>query len=369
MAQLAGGTNVAIRMDELSVGDLFDGDVTSSSSTLLRIDLGEGYIDTFTGTGFSFNNDGEPIGGTITGISETLNGSTTFNVTGLSTSATQFYAFVPADNTGAALNLLFSGNDDMKGTAFNDLLDGFSGHDNLFGGAGSDTLYGGDGNDHLFGQSANGGSDGADFLSGEGGNDYLQGNAANDSLDGGDGSDRINGGADQDSIRGGAGNDSVNGNLGNDSIDGGSGNDSLRGGQGNDSILGGDGNDVISGDLGVDTLGGGAGTDYFVFSGNAALFTGAAADVISDFQDGIDRLQVGFAPAITLSGANQASFSAAAAAAQQLFDGHAGNAEVAALAIGSDTYLFYSGNGGGSVDSAIQLVGVNSATIGLSDFG
>jgi len=366
MAQVSGGS-VAIRMDQLSVGDLVDGDVLSKSSTQLRINLGDGYIDTFTGTGFSFNSNNEPTSGTITGISETLNGNVAFAVTGLSTSATQFFSFVASNDSAGALNLVFSGNDDMQGTAQNDLLVGFAGHDNIFGGDGADSLDGGSGNDHLYGQSANGGNDGNDLIFGGDGADYLQGNAGNDSLDGGAGSDRIQGGRDNDSIRGGTGNDSINGNLGNDTIDGGAENDSLRGGQGNDSILGGDGNDHIQGDLGADSLSGGAGTDIFIFGGGSAVFAGSTADVVTDFQDGVDVLSIGYAPAAVLTG-SAASFSAAATSAQQLFDGHAGTSEVAAIKVGSDTYIFYSSNNGATADSAAQLTGIDNSAIAAADF-
>jgi Ca2+-binding RTX toxin-like protein len=262
--------------------------------------------------------------------------------------------------TGNAKSNVITGNSSAN------TIDGGDGHDVIYGGDGADALIGGNGNDHLYGQSANGGPDGADSISGGSGSDYLQGNAGNDTLDGGDGSDRINGGANDDLITGGAGNDTVNGNLGNDTIDGGDGNNSLRGGQGNDSIVAGNGNDVISGDLGSDTLTGGGGTDIFVFSGQSSPV--ASPDRITDYTVGTDHLSLGFAPAAVLTGAAQASLSDAASAAQALFDGHAGNQEVAVLAVGSDSYVFYSSSGGATVDSAILLSGVSAGAISSSDF-
>lgn len=367
MAQISGGNSLGIRMDLVKIADLFDGDVITRSSSQLRIDIGSGYIESFTGTGFSFNSNGAPVAGTITGISETLNGAVSFTVTGLSTSAAQFYSFVPANDTQLALNLLFIGDDDMHGTALPDAMSGYAGHDNLFGGNGADTLLGGPGNDHIYGQSPNGGSDGNDILVGEGGSDYLQGNAGNDSIDGGDGSDRLQGGRDDDVLVGGTGNDSINGNLGNDSISGDADSDFLRGGQGNDTISGGSGNDQIQGDLGVDRLTGGSGADSFVFGGAAALFAGASADVVTDFQDGIDVLKVGYLPLVVLTGSS-ANFANAATLAQQLFDGHIGTSEAAAIKVGSDTFLFYSSNNGGSADSAVQLSGIDNSAITVADF-
>ena len=264
--------------------------------------------------------------------------------------------------------LTLGGSDNIQGfgNAAANLINGNAGHNLLQGGAGADTIYGGDGNDHIYGQSPSGGADGADMLYGGAGSDYIQGNAGNDTLDGGDGSDRINGGADNDLIYGGAGNDTINGNLGNDSIRGDAGNDSLRGGQGNDTLDGGDGDDVLSGDLGSDRLTGGAGSDLFVFSGVGSTI--AAPDVITDFQDGIDHLSIGFLPLVVLAGAAQSTVAAGAAAAQQLFDSYDGLNEAVSLKVGADTYLFYASNGGATVDSAINLGAVAPSLISTADF-
>ncbi|KKC27753.1 family 16 glycosylhydrolase [Sphingomonas sp. SRS2] len=248
----------------------------------------------------------------------------------------------------------------------NDVLTGDAGHNQIQGGAGADTIRGGAGNDHLFGQSPNGGTDAADMVYGEGGSDYIQGNAGNDTLDGGSGSDRINGGANDDLIYGGTENDSANGNLGNDMVYGEGGNDLLRGGQGNDMLSGGDGNDMLSGDLGVDQLTGGAGVDLFMFSGTGSPM--ATPDTVTDFQDGVDHLSIGYIPATVLTGAAQGSLSAASSLAQQLFDGFAGVGEIAAIKVGADTYLFYAGNGGVTADSAVNLGALDPALISVADF-
>jgi serralysin len=366
MATVVAGTNIALRLDQLDIANLVDGTFTTRTTSTAVIDIGGGYIETFTGVGFTYDAFGDPNGGTITGIQERLNGTTTFQVTGLNTSVVQFVDWALAGANATAFASMFSGNDNIIGSSQNDLFLGYGGHDNLFGGAGADAMSGGDGNDHIYGQSPNGGPDEGDYIEGNGGSDYIQGNAGDDILDGGDGSDRIQGGQGNDSLIGGTGNDTVNGNLGNDSIDGGSDNDSLRGGQGNDSIAGGSGNDVISGDLGTDTLSGGSGIDLFQFSGAGS--STSAPDRITDFTDGQDRIALGLLPASVLTGAAQASLSAASTFAQQLFNGNAGTSEVAAIAVGSDTYVFYSSNGGATVDSAIQLVGINPSIVTTSDF-
>ncbi len=261
-----------------------------------------------------------------------------------------------------------AGNDTISGSDQIDVISAGAGNDVVYGRGGQDELNGEAGNDHLYGQSANGGPDGADWIDGGDGSDYLQGNAGNDTLDGGAGSDRINGGADNDSIVGGLGNDAINGNLGADTISGGDGNDSIRGGQGDDLISGGNGDDAIAGDKGVDSMSGGAGSDSFRFDAGSAAISGTATDRITDYVHGTDHLGLGFAPAAVLTGASQASLASAQTAAQALFDGHGGDHEVAVLQVGSDSYLFWAGDGGNGVDSAVMLQGVASSNITIADF-
>jgi len=260
------------------------------------------------------------------------------------------------------------GNDTVTGSDQGDLIRAGAGNDVVYGRGGQDTLDGESGNDHIYGQSASGGSDGADAISGGDGSDYLQGNAGNDTLDGGAGSDRINGGADNDSIGGGLGNDIVNGNLGADTISGQDGNDTLRGGQGDDRISGDFGDDSIAGDKGVDTMSGGTGNDIFRFDAGSAAISGSSTDRITDYLHGTDHLALDFLPAIVLSGETQASLASAQSSAQALLDGHAGNHEIAAIQVGSDTYLFWGDGGGDTVNSAVLLQGVASSNITSADF-
>jgi len=365
MVSLTASGATALRMDRFNFDRLtdFDSVIVQKSSASLIIDV-DGLRYTFTGSGVRYNAFDEPTAGTITGLTISSGGTVLFQVGGFAIAAPTFYLSTYAPNS--PLPLIFAGNDNLTGSSANDLLIGYDGHDNLFGGDGADVMAGGNGNDHLYGQSANGGPDLADNLFGNGGNDYIQGNAGDDLLDGGDGSDRIQGGQGNDSIVGGIGNDTVNGNLGNDSIDGGADNDSLRGGQGNDSIAGGSGNDILSGDLGADTLSGGSGSDVFQFGAGGSTL--AAPDRIADFTDGADLIAIGLRPAIVLTGAAQSSLSAAATLAQQLFDANPGTGEVAAIAVGSDAYIFYAGSGGATVDAAIQLAGVSAAIVTTGDF-
>jgi Ca2+-binding RTX toxin-like protein len=188
------------------------------------------------------------------------------------------------------------GDDRISASDGNDIVFGGPGNDNIGGGLGNDTIDGGDGDDII------GGGFGADSITGGNGNDVVAGGADNDTLSGGDGNDSMSGSFGNDLIFGGAGNDDIGGGTGRDTIDAGAGDDRVGGGEGDDDISGGDGNDflagggrddIIDGGTGDDTINagagndvitGGAGADVFVFS---SFFDGEA-DVITDFEDGID---------------------------------------------------------------------------------
>lgn len=103
------------------------------------------------------------------------------------------------------------------------------------------------------------------------------GTAGRDEMDGGRGNDRLFGLA---------GNDEIDGGAGDDVLDGGDGADDLDGDAGNDSLYGGAGNDLLNGGAGDDLLMGGAGSDVFEF------YRGSGRDVIADFTNGIDRIEI-----------------------------------------------------------------------------
>ncbi len=175
-------------------------------------------------------------------------------------------------------------NDVLNGGSGKDVLNGLGGNDTLDGGSGDDTLNGGDGNDKLFG-----GSHGEDILNGGNGNDTLDGGSYNDILNGDAGDDILMGGV--------------------------SGEDILNGGAGNDILIGGDN---------ADRLTGGTGNDIFRYlaKGDTGLTSGTR-DVITDFVQGQDKIDLSaidantslFAPgdqAFTLLSKVGASFTGAA---------------------------------------------------------
>jgi len=381
VTNLTAAADIAINTDQFNVSGLLSGTTSNRTATGFDVDLGNGYGEHYTGTNLAFDGGGNLISGTLTGLSESYLTAPVFTMDQLSIDAATFVQWSnnsdSAAASAAAIAAIFGGNDSIVGSDKNDVLDGREGHDVIMGGAGADIIIGGEGNNHLYGQSSHGGPDGADSITAGAGMDYIQGNAGNDTLSGGGGPDRINGGANDDLISGGSGNDAINGNLGNDTIDAGDGNDTARGGKDNDQISGGTGNDSLSGDLGNDTLIGGAGydtltggdgTDVFKFAASDAHYAGAVSDVITDYTDGTDKIALGFTVNAVLTGTNPASLADAATYAQQLFDGHGGNGEVAALHVGSDTYLFFAGDGGATVDSVINLKAAAAASFDTTDF-
>ncbi|WP_422003463.1 beta strand repeat-containing protein [Roseovarius mucosus] len=192
------------------------------------------------------------------------------------------------------------GNDTVAGGDGDDVVNGDAGNDSLGGGLGNDTLNGGDGNDTMgggFGDDLLSGGTGADVVAGGAGNDTLDGGDGNDSISGSFGNDVINGGVGNDQIGGGAGRDTIDGGAGNDQIGGGEGDDDISGGAGNDFLAGGGRNDVIDGGTGNDTINGGAGNDIMTGGADADIFVFSAfvdgeLDVITDFEDGTDRLLI-----------------------------------------------------------------------------
>lgn len=137
------------------------------------------------------------------------------------------------------------------------------------------TIRGGSGNDQLIG------SDFRDILHGEDGNDILSGLDGDDILRGGAGDDHLDGNSGDDGLSGGSGNDTVKGNTGDDIVYAGSGNDSVRGGDGLDTLFGGADDDDVDGEGDVDQLAGGSGTG----SADAGdVVTGLAEEIDEAFQ-------------------------------------------------------------------------------------
>ena len=122
------------------------------------------------------------------------------------------------------------------------------------------------------------------------GNDILIGKTTDDTISGGTGDDAILGGDGDDRLLGDPGNDLLLGGPGADSLLGGMGNDTLFGIQGNDFISGGPGDDTLSGGPGQNILLGGTGSDIFVLRTGAATADRREADVLVEFEVGVDAI-------------------------------------------------------------------------------
>jgi serralysin len=99
--------------------------------------------------------------------------------------------------------------------------------------------------------------------------------------------------------------DTLNGAGGIDFLNGLGGNDKLVANGGNDFLDGGTGNDQLTGGVGADNLTGGAGVDRFIYTATNHS-TNAAPDIITDFLEGTDRIDLSAIDASSLFLGNQA---------------------------------------------------------------
>ena len=153
-------------------------------------------------------------------------------------------------------------------------------------GRGIDVIRAGNGADTILAGT------GDDSVSGGWGDDWIDAGEGRNMVWGVNGNDTIIGGSDADNIFGGLGRDLLSGGMGNDVIDGGDDADVIDGGFGRDRLSGGTGNDTIRAGAGADTVTGGAGADVFVFADAASIGMGVSRDTITDFEAGVDRIDL-----------------------------------------------------------------------------
>ncbi len=176
-----------------------------------------------------------------------------------------------------------SRSDRLTGTDADEQIYGFAGNDRISAGKGDDTVDGGSGNDYLDG--GRNGSVGDTVSYGSASSGVMVSLAERG----------------EQNTRG-AGKDKL---TGFENLTGSDFADRLTGDNKSNVITGGEGDDVIKGGLGVDTLIGGEGQDTFVFSsikdtGNSEV----ARDVIIDFQQGLDLIDLRAIDASTSSRGN-----------------------------------------------------------------
>ena len=269
-------------------------DFSIDTSTGVIVDLAQGYVDSTivsykTQAVFFENVTGTNFGDFISGDA----GSNLLSGLGGD----------DAIGGGDGNDVLYGGDgaDTLRGGTGNDFISGDAGQDKLEGGDGNDTMYGGDGTDFVYG------GNGDDYSLGGGGDDLMYGGAGDDKFFGLDGKDVIFGDDGNDVLGGGLDDDIVYGGAGNDTVSGDEGNDYLFGGAGRDTINGNAGADRLIGGLGKDFLTGGDGADTFVFTAlNESSFVRANSDHITDFQHGLDKIDVSAIDANIFRAGNQA---------------------------------------------------------------
>ena len=212
----------------------------------------------------------------------------------------------------------------LTGSAFNDTLEGNSGINVLAGGAGTDMLQGLGGADTLDGGA---GADTASYAASAAG--------VNVSLATGLGSD---GDAQGDTLA----------NI-----------ENLTGSALGDVLTGSSGANVLSGGGGADNLTGGGGSDKFLFT-DATDSTPSARDVITDFMQGVDIIDLSGVDANTSKAKDQAF----------AFGGQ--NSNVVANSVtwfesGGNTIVQADVNGNTTADLTIVLTGINH-NLSASDF-
>jgi hypothetical protein len=136
-------------------------------------------------------------------------------------------------------------------------------------------------------------------------------------------------------------------------------------------IVGMNGNDTLKGGGGADRLTGGAGNDVFSF-GAAADSTPTAADTITDFQHGVDKIDFTNIAGITASSGTPQWQGMLSATGSQTLNPHS----VAAMEVGGNTYVLANTSNAAetvtasdphAADMGIVLVGVHLG-LNASDF-
>lgn len=292
------------------------------------------------------------------------------------------------------------------GPADGSFLHGNMGADSIFGGSANDTLLGGQDNDRIVGNG------GMDYINGNLGDDDISmsflggtayGEAGMDTIFGAEGGESRLFGGDGDDVIHSRGPGVADGGAGDDNLYvRGSAHQTLLGGSGSDHLLssdsivareghhlrGGDGHDWLMSIHGGDTMWGDAGFDALVGStAKAVMFGGADHDlftqVVKDIssaakldeihdwttEDAVAFTKDRYAPPEQFRYANYAEtnatdYSGAVTVANSLMQN---GADVVAVQVGADTFVFADVSGDGQADAGVILVGVGLGSISDED--
>jgi hypothetical protein len=132
------------------------GDPLTATATTLSFTIGD-MLQTLTGS-FQLDGAGQPVGGTVTGWSQSEAGSLLplplVQIDGFAVSLGT-YLTAAAGQPDLFFRAALAGNDTFRGGGGPDTLHGYAGDDLLIGSAGNDILYGDEGNDTLQGGLGN----------------------------------------------------------------------------------------------------------------------------------------------------------------------------------------------------------------------
>jgi len=344
MATITVNSSYWLDMRGIDFGWLPYADSYTYGSTVYAAYFSDGVVEEFRGSGFTYNSDGMPTGGTVRSYAIFDNGTRVASIDGVSVSVTSIVdaalTYTTSDDI-AVIGRALAGNDTLRGGGFVDYLRGFAGNDTLYGNAGNDSLVGDDGNDTFIGGTGGDklyGGNGSDTASYAGATKGVTANLASASANTNDAKGDV-----YSSI------ENVTGSNYADRLYGNTAANRLTGGNGNDVLSGNSGNDVINGGAGADQLYGGSGADKFVFKavGESA---GPSFDTIFDFvPSGGDRIDLSGIDASTKASGNQ-TFAFVGTAA---FKGVAG--ELRYVKQTSDTYIYGDVNGDKIADLKIHL--------------
>lgn len=258
---------------------------------------GDDVVD--TGSGKDVDDGGAGFDGIGRDLSALLGSNITFNLeTGKLLGATgssmknfeYLYDVKTSNGNDTFVTLHNSGNDNVSSGGGNDTFYAYGGYDHFNAGGGTDTLnvdYSGLDTDSGMQVSVNvdntnGGFSGYFYIDGGNRTDFTGTEVFN--IIATDNNDNIAGGTGADTLVGLDGRDTLTGNGGNDTLDGGAAADVLNGGQGKDILIGGAGADILTGGTEADT---------FVFkTADFGPLDPFALDRITDFQTGVDKIDL-----------------------------------------------------------------------------
>jgi Ca2+-binding RTX toxin-like protein len=130
---------------------LHHSDITSESPTQFVIaDTIDDEVFTFTGKHFTFDPDGV-TGGVVNRVTVEAAGHLDYTLSGMKVDVVAMRTLVGENDLAGLDNLLFGGDDSLRGSRQGDGLTGMGGADTIDGGLGNDTIYGGLGGDLLTG--------------------------------------------------------------------------------------------------------------------------------------------------------------------------------------------------------------------------